>query len=182
MSLLRCPFLARQPMSVLRSKSTHLMNFARNCPVMSRVLNSLHPASQLHTSGVKPAVSGSEDGGATFDKCPFLVDSGLKIQKPNEKVLQDIVVAKADQGIFQVSERKPAASQEGAKKCPFSPEPVTADSKDVPKQPMPANSLSPRLAQNNSPKAIVFVVGSQDALSLNKMANLIWLKTQKIRD
>jgi hypothetical protein len=49
--------------------------------------------------------------GATFDKCPFLVDSGLKIQKPDEKVLQDIVVAKADQGIFQVSERKPAASQ-----------------------------------------------------------------------
>jgi hypothetical protein len=28
---------------------------------------------------------------------------------------------------------------EGAKKCPFSPEPVIADSKDVPKQPMPAN-------------------------------------------
>ncbi len=52
MSLLRCPFLARQPMSMLRSKSTLLMNYARKCPVMSRVLNSVHPVSQLHSSGI----------------------------------------------------------------------------------------------------------------------------------
>ena len=51
MSLLRCPFLARQPMNVLRTKSTLVMNYARNCPVMSRVLNSVHPRSQFHTSG-----------------------------------------------------------------------------------------------------------------------------------
>ena len=51
MSLLRCPFLARQPMSLLRTKGTSLVNFARKCPVMSRVLNSVQPAVQLHTSG-----------------------------------------------------------------------------------------------------------------------------------
>ncbi|XP_028398277.1 5-aminolevulinate synthase, erythroid-specific, mitochondrial-like [Dendronephthya gigantea] len=135
MSLLRCPFLARQPMSVLRTKSAYMMNFARNCPIMSKVLSSLHPTSaQMHTSGVKATDSGSRDGGANFEKCPFLVDSGLKIQKPNEEVLKDILIEKEDQGMFQVAEDKPAAFQENAKKCPFSSKPV-ADSKDVPKQP-----------------------------------------------
>ena len=49
--------------------------------------------------------------GANFEKCPFLVDSGLKIQKPNEEVLKDILVAKEDQGMYQVAENKPAAHQ-----------------------------------------------------------------------
>ena len=49
--------------------------------------------------------------GAKFDKCPFLVDSGLKIQKPDKNVLQDIVVEKADEGMFQVSENKPASNE-----------------------------------------------------------------------
>jgi hypothetical protein len=53
---------------------------------------------------------------ATFDKCPFLVDSGLKIQKPDKHVLQDIVIEKVDEGIFQVSESKPAPS-EGLFQC-----------------------------------------------------------------
>lgn len=52
MSLLRCPFLARQPMSIIRTKSTHLMSLAPKCPVMSRVLNASQAANQLHTSGI----------------------------------------------------------------------------------------------------------------------------------
>ena len=37
------------------------------------------------------------------------MDSGLKIQKPGEDVLKDIVVEKHDQGTFQVSENKPTS-------------------------------------------------------------------------
>ena len=47
--------------------------------------------------------------GSSFDKCPFLVDSGLKIKKPGEEILKDIVVEKANQGTYQVSDSKPTS-------------------------------------------------------------------------
>lgn len=47
--------------------------------------------------------------GSSFDKCPFLVDSGLKIQKPGEEILKDIVVEKGNQGTYQVSDNNPTS-------------------------------------------------------------------------
>lgn len=52
MSRLCCPFLARQSMTKLRAKSSLFMKYAPKCPFMSRVLNSVHSANHLHSSGI----------------------------------------------------------------------------------------------------------------------------------
>ena len=52
--------------------------------------------------------------GTNWDKCPFLAESGVKIQKADENVLNDVVVEKSDHGIFQTPVSKQASEGESA--------------------------------------------------------------------